>query len=272
MSKMKLGGFSAGTGVDFEAFLSETLETILDYNYEAASKTQLRFWDNARNSMTFTGSGLTYKYVDGEVFGITAGKITGLTILSAGNTMWSATGLNISGTTLSAAFDSGSTVKFLNTLLSGADDLSGTNYADMFWGGNGNDILRGLNGADDLDGDNGNDQLFGGAGNDWLAGGNGVDKLDGGAGADVMRGQVGADIFIFKTGYGADRITDFDAVGSDHDRIDLSDVNSITSFADLKTNHLTVSGSNIIINAGNGDKIILEHVTLSTLDASDFIF
>jgi serralysin len=33
--------------------------------------------------------------------------------------------------------------------------------------------------------------------------------LDGGAGSDGFSGGAGSDVYVFKTGYGADRVTDF---------------------------------------------------------------
>jgi hypothetical protein len=114
-----------------------------------------------------------------------------------------------------------------------------------------------------LTGNSGNNLLNGAAGDDILTGGNGKDSLTGG---------IDSDRFVFKTGHGKDTITDFDALGSDHDIIDLTDVKSITSFGDLKANHMEKAGSAVVIDAGHGDTITLEDVRLKNLDAGDFLF
>lgn len=308
MAKINLGGFTKTAGLNLQDIAATKLHTILDYTNENFSETGIYLSDNSKNYMKFSGTGLKYKYVDGEVFGITAGTLTSFSIVKNGVTIISESGLSLSGKTLAAAWDSGSTTKFLDALLAGSDTITGTNYADKFWGGNGNDTLNGLSGNDALSGNAGNDKLYGGAGddnlsgnegndtlngeggNDKLSGGDGADKLSGGdgddtlaggsgndllaggTGKDILSGESGIDTFVFKTKYGNDTITDFDAIGSDHDFIDLSGLASITGFADLKAHHMTVVGSSIVIDGGNGDKLILENVKLANLDAGDFLF
>lgn len=272
MAKISLGGFNAGEGLSFEHLTSEKLSKIMDYDSESFKKTSIYLSDDSKNFMSFSGSGLQYKMQGGEVMGITAGSLDSFKVVSDGNSVISATDLDLSGKALSAAIDSGSTMKFINTILSGDDQITGTKWADLFWGAGGNDKLVGGAGNDELDGDAGNDKLYGGSGKDWLSGGTGKDLLDGGLGIDYMRGQDGSDTFVFSTKYGADTITDFDAVGSDHDVIDLSGLKSVTSFADLKAHHLSVDGADILIDGGNGDTLLLQNVKLKTLDADDFQF
>jgi len=55
------------------------------------------------------------------------------------------------------------------------NNLSGTIYQDVIYGGAGNDSLSGLDGDDELNGGSGNDTLNGGAGNDTMIGGAGDD-------------------------------------------------------------------------------------------------
>ncbi len=111
----------------------------------------------------------------------------------------------------------------------GADDdiLDGGDGADLLVGGTGKDILAGGAGNDALAGGLGNDQLFGGIGNDAVNGGDGDDALrgeagndylEGGAGSDNLAGGAGSDVFIFASGFGQDRITDFSKT---EDYIDL---------------------------------------------------
>lgn len=111
----------------------------------------------------------------------------------------------------------------------GNDTLLGAAGSDQVRGGAGGDVLRGGAGADRLGGGagidrliggGGNDALLGGAGNDRMLGGAGRDRLDGGRGNDALAGGRGADTFVFKKGYGTDRVTDFSA--SQGDRLELS--------------------------------------------------
>lgn len=290
MATFTFKGFTATSGMEFGLLMSESLQTILDYDSEKFTSTGILFKDDAKNYMQFTGTGLTYKIQGGEVYGITAGKFTGFKVVSDGITIASASGLSITGKLVSDAIDSGKTSKFFDALLAGSDKITATKYADNFAGGAGNDRIYGLGGADTIHGNAGNDQLYGdagndklhgdagddklygGKGNDQLHGGAGKDLLDGGAGKDTLTGGGGVDTFVFRKGYGADTITDFDAVGNSHDILDLTGVSAITSFKDLKVNHLSVSGDKVIIDATGGDKIILQGVKLADLDKGDFLF
>ncbi|MFB2550853.1 hypothetical protein [Ensifer soli] len=117
--------------------------------------------------------------------------------------------------------------------------------------------------ANRIEGNNAANRLDGGAGNDVLVGHRGNDTLTGGKGVDT---------FVFATGHGRDTITDFRAKGALHDVLDLTGLASITDFNDLKADHLTVKGADILINGLNGDSILLQNVALKDLDAGDFWF
>lgn len=73
----------------------------------------------------------------------------------------------------------------------GAFTGSGSNLADVIYGGAGADMLSGLNGNDLLDGGGGTDTLNGGVGDDVLNGGGASDRLIGGAGNDALNGGDG---------------------------------------------------------------------------------
>lgn len=75
-----------------------------------------------------------------------------------------------------------------------ANQLTGGLGADTLRGGDGADVLNGGTGADTLLGDNGDDILNGGADNDTLGGGDGADTLNGAAGLDTLNGGAGNDI------------------------------------------------------------------------------
>ncbi len=156
------------------------------------------------------------------------------------------------------------------------DTLIGHAGVDVELVGNGgDDFLKGLDGNDSLYGDNGNDTLRGGFGNDVLNGGKGGDFLIGGGGNDLLTGGSGPDTFVFVDGFGDDTITDFS--GNNTEKIDLSGVSDITSFADLVTNHLDDHTSFVVIVDGT-DSIRLDDVTMNHIgaghafSAGDFIF
>jgi Ca2+-binding RTX toxin-like protein len=113
----------------------------------------------------------------------------------------------------------------------------------------------------------GNDTFTGGELNDYFVGYDGKDTLDGKAGSDVLTGGAGADTFIFATGDGHDKITDFTP---GKDRINLSDLAGISSFSDLKS-HLKASHGDLLIQ-DHGNVLTLEHTHKSDLHSGDFIF
>ena len=80
------------------------------------------------------------------------------------------------GATWSAAFYGGS----------GADELWGSQRADLLSGDAGDDRLYGAEGPDILIGGDGDDLLFGGIGRDLLIGGRGADRLLGGSDEDLI--------------------------------------------------------------------------------------
>jgi len=86
-----------------------------------------------------------------------------------------------------------------NLIGSAFDDiLFGGNADNVIHGGDGNDALIGDGGDDILHGEAGDDQLFGGEGNDTLFGGEGDDRLEGGEGADILDGGDGFDIASYE--------------------------------------------------------------------------
>ncbi|WP_371396666.1 cadherin-like domain-containing protein [Fretibacter rubidus] len=88
--------------------------------------------------------------------------------------------------------------------------------------------------------------------------------------ANVIAGGTGNDTFVFNDGWGDDVITDFDAL-SDFEIIDFSAVSNIDDFADLLANHMVQVGTDVVITDG-GQTLTLTDVTLTDLDANDFLF
>jgi len=120
--------------------------------------------------------------------------------------------------------------------------------------------VSGSNFSDRLTGSKGDNSLAGEAGNDFLAGGKGADQLFGGTGVDT---------FIFSTRDGQDFI--FDYATSDGEKIDLSRLDAVTSFADLKAHHMEQDGIDVVITAGK-DVLTLFDTDIADLGKSDFIF
>ncbi|MEL7097915.1 MAG: calcium-binding protein [Pseudomonadota bacterium] len=155
--------------------------------------------------------------------------------------------------------------------LNGNASMHGGRGDDTLDGGSGNDTLLGGRDNDMLIGNGGNDLMLGHAGNDTLDGGAGRDTIEGGVGTDVITGGTAADIFVFKGNFGNDTITDFNSISAG-EKIDLSGVGAIADFADLAANHMTQSGTSVIIDAGRGNTITVERTDISNMDAGDFLF
>ncbi len=156
---------------------------------------------------------------------------------------------------VSYALAAGVDVERLATLLqtgTGAINLTGNDLAQRINGNDGNNVLSGLGGRDVLRGLAGNDTISGDEGNDTLSGG------------------AGADTFVFTSGWGQDRIVDFE-VALATEVIDLSAVVEITDFADLVANHLSEQAGHAVITVG-ASQIRLAGVSAASLTAEDFLF
>jgi Ca2+-binding RTX toxin-like protein len=152
-----------------------------------------------------------------------------------------------------------------DVIMAGAGDdiVTGGDGADTLMGRAGDDILHGDAGADMLLGGIGDDTLYGGSGQDLLRGGDGNDTISGGAGDDILYGDTGADEFIFDGG--SDVIVDFEQ-GEDHITLDPDLWTGLTSAADLLLIYGTLNGTQMTIDFGDGDVLIIENVTdVSTL-------
>jgi Ca2+-binding RTX toxin-like protein len=140
----------------------------------------------------------------------------------------------------------------------GKDVLVGRGGADTLIGGTGPDQLKGGKGADELDGGRGNDKLKGGAGSDTLTGG---------AGSDILTGNRGADTFVFAGERGDDRVTDLDLA---EDRIDIRDPAFSTFDAILAATTDEAGGARIALNEDS--TVLLENIVKADLGAELFGF
>jgi Ca2+-binding RTX toxin-like protein len=144
-------------------------------------------------------------------------------------------------------------------------------WGDWLYGGAGNDLLIG-SGHGFVLGEDGNDTMTagtnelmkGGAGNDTMTGGAGIQQIFGGTGNDTMRGGADPDRFDFETGWGDDRIMDFQA---GLDRISLAEVAGLDLFGQLAIGNVA-GGVRIAFGA---DSIFLRSVTAAQLQESDFL-
>ena len=71
-------------------------------------------------------------------------------------------------------------------VISGFEDLDGTDHADTLVGDRNGNSINGYKGADSIDGGAGADSIRGGEGNDTIRGGEGADTLDGQSGEDTV--------------------------------------------------------------------------------------
>lgn len=151
----------------------------------------------------------------------------------------------------------------------GNDYLSGGAGNDRLVGAKGHDTLKGGAGHDTLEGGTGDDWLEGGAGNDRLLGGTGRDTLIGGTGRDTLDGGAGADIFIFRKGFGRDRVENYEP---DIDRL-LIGKNLLTSDpAEFIENQMSKTQTGIRVDFGGGDVIFFAGRKLTVEDIADDIF
>jgi len=117
-----------------------------------------------------------------------------------------------------------------------------------------------------LNGGNGQDSLTGSAGDDTINGGNGKDTINAGDGNDILTGGNGSDTFVFGPHFGNDIVTDF-GTGPDHIQFDHT---VFANFAAVQA-AMTQVGADTVITHGT-DTLTLQHVTASSLHASDFLF
>ena len=98
-------------------------------------------------------------------------------------------------------------------IITGVENVIGSQISDTLDGDHGNNVLTGLGGDDLLIGEGGDDTLNGGAGEDFLRGRDGNDIAYGGADNDFFSGGEGND--LMDGGDGIDRASMFLSLGTD---------------------------------------------------------
>ena len=168
------------------------------------------------------------------------------------------------GVTVNLAEGTGSGGQAAGDVITGVENITGSDHADSLTGDDNDNYLGGLDGDDDL---RGND------GDDWLTGEGGADRLEGGPGADTLYGSNGfaadesIDTFVFATGHGDDQIQDF---ADNEDLIDLTAF-TLTGFDDLTITSTPISVT-IDLTEHGGGTIQLQNFDIANLDATDFLF
>ena len=192
------------------------------------------------------------------------------------------------------------------TELRNVENVVGTRFDDTIVGSNGDNVIEGGGGADRIYGGEGRDTVsyehseagvtvslgaridlgivYGytpGQGNGGDAEGDRLysienvigsgynDVIIGNHADNTLTGGNGNDTFIFRHDVGHDTITDFDAIGRDHDFLQLEGY--FRDFQDLR-GHMEARGNDVVITIDEHNSITLENVRLNQLDESDFYF
>ena len=72
--------------------------------------------------------------------------------------------------------------------------------------------------------------MIGGAGNDMIVGSPGKDTIEGGSGNDTILGLANDDTYVFKNGYGTDKLVDYYG----HETLDFSGASSNLTAVDVR--------------------------------------
>ena len=129
-------------------------------------------------------------------------------------------------------------------------------------GGAGSNVLSGF---ENVTGSQQDDMITGDENDNVLIGNGGNDTLIGGTGDDSLTGGIGNDRFEFNEGDGADVITDFD---TEQEVIQLTNV--VLSAEEAAELAIDDGEGNTVIDFGNGDQITLNGVSAEDVTAANF--
>ena len=130
-----------------------------------------------------------------------------------------------------------------------------------------------ISGVENVVGSDFADTLVGDAGDNRLEGGAGDDVLEGGGGADTVVGGGGSDTFVFAPGFGNDRIEDFG--GEPADGQDLLDISAVGVTADDFRGRVTITevGADalVTIDGDPNQTILLAGIGDAAITQQDFV-
>jgi Ca2+-binding RTX toxin-like protein len=209
---------------------------------------------SANGGAIFGGSG------DDKI--INDGKLTGFVYLGSGDDTFDTRGGSATSSIMGGADDDVYIVdKASFNIFENSGEGNDANVENLTLIGSKNINGTGTDMADTLRGNSGNNVLKGMVGSDHLYGGKGDDKLYGGVDMDT-------DYFHFGTGDGHDVIYNY---YDGTDQIHLENWAAITSLADLKNNHATNEGHDLLIHAG-ADTLLIKGINKADLNAGDVYF
>ncbi|CDX41450.1 Rhizobiocin RzcA (fragment) [Mesorhizobium plurifarium] len=112
--------------------------------------------------------------------------------------------------------------------------------------------------------------ITGTAAGETIVGTSAADKIEGKGGADTLTGGAASDTFIFKAGFGLDKITDF-VVGAGSQDVIQFDNDVFADFASVLAAATQVGADTVITHDAN-NVLTLKNVALANLHQDDFQF
>jgi Ca2+-binding RTX toxin-like protein len=232
-------------------------DVILDFSAEQGDRIDL--------SDVRTGTGRDFVFIGQTAF----------TDLGQVGIMYTADGHTLVNVNTSWAAGSELVIKLQGWLILTADNfvLSGGNQFsrasdNVFVGTDIDEVYFGEGGDDYIFGGLGNDDLHGGAGVDIVRGSDGNDIIAGDSGDDYLYGGIGRDRFVFDGNFDRDIVQDF-----------RRGIDVLQFGPDAAGNHRTMESLTItqsddaaLIDAGDGNEILLAGRSADSLSARDFIF
>lgn len=229
-------------------FFKKVTETTLKmlnpgyWEHQLPSQTGATFAEHNRGLVDFNVDSLVWELKRGNPVDVKQGTLNEIDHVNRkGELVFSMEGLNLDWRKMVHTMRGENSKAISDYALKGDDHVTLSKYWDDFNGGKGNDIIHG------------------GAGND---------RIGGGPGFDDLFGDAGKDTFVFRTGDNQDTIRDW----HNGDKVNLQGVANITSWNDLINNHMAQDGADVMINAGHGDRLVIENTHISELGSDDFLF
>ncbi len=186
----------------------------------------------------------------------------------------SAAGVTIDLTLDASGFQQASGGDAQGDILSGFENVYGSDFGDMLVGDANKNTLFGYDGNDIIDGGAGNDVIRGGLGADTLAGGGGVDWLRYAGAASAVTVDLNADAAGFQSASGGeadgDIVSGFEnAYGTSFDDLLIGDANANILYGGAGADTFVF---NAALDSGNVDRILDFNPGDDTIQIDDGIF